>query len=128
MERDCASYVVTAIVLSVSVVVGGLGYRYRWTLRYVYYMTKNKFVLNDHVRNCQDILVYTYDAFLSHAEEDSDFVTGDLLRNMEEINQLNICLHKRDFIPGRDIAGNVTNAIHNSRRTVVILSPDFLRS
>ncbi|XP_069120259.1 toll-like receptor 4 [Argopecten irradians] len=133
LERKCASYVVlilgvvSAIVLALSVTIGGLVYRYRWRLRYLYYMARNKFTLKDHARG-KDRLIYTYDAFISHAEEDSEFVLGDLLKNLEENSQLSVCLHQRDFIAGRNIAENITNAIHNSRKTLVILSPDFLRS
>ncbi|XP_033761363.1 toll-like receptor 4 [Pecten maximus] len=135
LEVRCASYVplivcvVTAIVLSLSVAIGGLVYRYRWKLRYLFYIARNNFTLSNNVRkDRRDRLLYKYDAFISHADEDSEFVVGDLLQNMEETRQFTICVHQRDFIAGRDIAGNITNAIHNSRKTVLILSPDFLRS
>lgn len=135
LDRECSTYVwlivgvVGAIVLSVSVIIGGLVYRYRWKLRYLYYMTMNKFTLKNQTRrDPQDRSVYTYDAFISYAEADSDFVTGELCRHLEDIHQLTLCLHQRDFIPGRDIAGNITNAIHTSHRTIIVLSPDFLLS
>uniref|UniRef100_K1QC90 Toll-like receptor 13 n=1 Tax=Magallana gigas TaxID=29159 RepID=K1QC90_MAGGI len=37
-------------------------------------------------------------------------------------------IHDRDFIPGVDIAENITIAIHNSRRIILIMTSDFLKS
>lgn len=50
------------------------------------------------------------------------------LNFLEKENGLRICIHCRDFIPGTDIADNITNAIHTSRRTVCVLTPYFLDS
>jgi Leucine-rich repeat (LRR) protein len=72
LKRECMSYVgiivgaTCALVSCVVVLCGGLIYRYRWRLRYIYYMTKSRFhgyraLRDDHFR---------YDAFISYAEED----------------------------------------------------------
>ena len=45
-----------------------------------------------------------------------------------ENNGLNICIHDRDFVPGVDIAENITNAIHNSRQIVFVMTSAFLKS
>lgn len=41
---------------------------------------------------------------------------------------LTLCLHKRDFLPGQWIVDNIMNAIERSRRTVFILSENFVQS
>jgi hypothetical protein len=71
--------------------------------------------------------MFKYDAFVSYAEEDRLFIFQKL-DFLEKENNLNLCLHSRDFIPGTNIADNVANAIHNSRRTVCLLTPNFLDS
>ena len=71
---------------------------------------------------------YLYDAFISYADQDCDFVHNQLLKNIEADGNLKCCIHKRDFVPGNDIATNITSAIHNSRKAVVIMSHNFLDS
>ena len=71
---------------------------------------------------------YKYDAFISYADEDQDFVHGEMLTKLEGNFSFKLCLHSRDFVPGRDIAGNITNAIHTSRRTVIVISTHFIQS
>nr|AGG10810.1 toll-like receptor m [Mytilus galloprovincialis] len=133
LKKDCSSYPVIiigitgAIFVSVSIVCFGLFYRYRWKLRYIFYMTKNRFrgyvPVIDHANK-----TYLYDAFISYAEQDCGFVHNDVIKNLEGEGNLKLCLHKRDFLPGNEIAANITSAIHNSRKTVVILSPHYLAS
>ncbi|VDI65265.1 Hypothetical predicted protein [Mytilus galloprovincialis] len=90
-------------------------------------MTKNRFrgyvPVIDHANK-----TYLYDAFISYAEQDCGFVHNDVIKNLEKEGSLKLCLHKRDFLPGNEIAANITSAIHNSRKTVVILSPHYLAS
>ncbi|VDH95155.1 Hypothetical predicted protein [Mytilus galloprovincialis] len=47
---------------------------------------------------------------------------------LEKQRNFRLCLHHRDFIAGYEIAENITNAIHNSRKVVCVLSEDFLKS
>jgi len=39
-----------------------------------------------------------------------------------------LCLHHRDFELGRDIVDNIVSAVYNSRKTICVVSRDFLRS
>ncbi|XP_062587357.1 toll-like receptor 4 [Saccostrea cucullata] len=52
----------------------------------------------------------------------------DLSQNLEESRGLRLCLSKRDFRPGTEIAANITEAITKSRKTIIILSNHFLNS
>ena len=38
------------------------------------------------------------------------------------------CIHERDFLPGNTIEDNIVNAIENSRKTILVLSDNFLTS
>ncbi|EEZ99323.1 toll-like protein [Tribolium castaneum] len=70
-----------------------------------------------------------YDAFISYSHKDEDFVTQNLLPVLEGGPQpYKLCLHYRNWIPGEFITTQVTNSVLESRRTLVVLSPNFLES
>ncbi|CAG2228504.1 unnamed protein product [Mytilus edulis] len=130
LEKECSTYLglilatVSLVVLFIIVVISGLIYRYRWKLRYLYFMTKFKFNRRPNLLD----LSYDYDAFVSYAEEDQHFVHETFLTNIEEGAELRVCLHKRDFLVGNEIAANITDAIHRSRKTICIITNHFLNS
>uniref|UniRef100_A0A672YL23 Toll-like receptor 2 n=1 Tax=Sphaeramia orbicularis TaxID=375764 RepID=A0A672YL23_9TELE len=81
----------------------------------------------------------SFDAFISYSERDASWVENFLVPELEEPSQftetqqnppgsLSLCLHKRDFLPGQWIVDNIISAIERSRRTVFILSENFLQS
>ena len=55
---------------------------------------------------------------------DLNWVKANLLR-LEEEHGLRLCLHDRDWMPGRDIADNIVESIEKSRKTVLIVSNAF---
>lgn len=71
-----------------------------------------------------------YDAFVSYAFEDEKFVTEYLVPYLEGKGETNfkLCLHYRDWIPGESIPIQIINSVKSSRRTIVVLSPNFLNS
>ncbi|CAC5386326.1 TLR13 [Mytilus coruscus] len=133
LEKECSSYgyviagVSVAIIIFIIILFFGVMYRYRWKLRYLYYMTKQKY-RGYQLQQDRDETDYLYDAFISYADEDQMFVHDEMIKNLEDKFSMKLCLHKRDFTPGQDIAGNITNAIHNSRKTIVVMTENFLTS
>ncbi|KAK3598112.1 hypothetical protein CHS0354_006070 [Potamilus streckersoni] len=132
LEKKCANYTVAILILSICfaffavVLTAGIMYRYRWKLRYLYYMTKRRYrgyngLYDDDREN------YQFDAFFSYADNNLRFVKFTLLPKVET-EGLHLCIHHRDFLPGEEIAANIANAIHRSRKTVVLLDDDFLSS
>lgn len=71
-----------------------------------------------------------FDAFVSYrsSQIDEDFVYTRLYPKLEKEMGFKLCLHYRDFIPGDTIANNIIWAINNSRRTIIVLSPQYIRS
>uniref|UniRef100_UPI003AAFFBD6 toll-like receptor 2 n=1 Tax=Centroberyx gerrardi TaxID=166262 RepID=UPI003AAFFBD6 len=82
-----------------------------------------------------------YDAFVSYSERDASWVEDFLVPELEDQREnngaavntqdprpLSLCLHKRDFLPGQWIVDNIMSAMERSRRTVFILSENFVRS
>ncbi|XP_062579907.1 toll-like receptor 4 [Saccostrea cucullata] len=131
LELQCASFtttiVIVTIILLVTIILVSIAimYRYRWKLRYLYYAGKRSY------RGYSSILDtgrgYQFDAFISYAESERGEFIPNLLK-LEKENNFKFCIHSRDFIIGVDIAENITNAIHNSKRTVCFLSKAFLES
>ncbi|XP_072391320.1 protein toll-like isoform X2 [Diabrotica undecimpunctata] len=66
-----------------------------------------------------------YDVFLSYAHQDEEFVLHNLLPVLQP---LRTCIHIRDWKPGEMIMTNVEYSVMNSRRTLVVLSNNFLDS
>ncbi|XP_071126444.1 toll-like receptor 4 [Mytilus edulis] len=132
LKKKCSSYTALLVVLSIFIIffvvvlLCGLVYRHRWKLRFMYYMTKNRY--QNLSRKQSDDEQYEYDAFISYEEEDAAFVHNHLLLNLEEDAKLKLCIHKRDFQPGKDISENITSGIRNSRNVVAILSQTYLES
>ncbi|CAG2234303.1 unnamed protein product [Mytilus edulis] len=72
--------------------------------------------------------IYLYDAFISYADREQNFIINECIPNLEETGNKKLCIHQRDFIPGEDITLNITNAIHDSKRTICIITRAFLDS
>jgi len=68
-----------------------------------------------------------YDVFICYSSNDKTWVRGTLLPKLKSFN-LQVCIDFEDFSPGRYIIENVAEAIYSSRKTIAVLSPDFLNS
>ncbi|XP_073768827.1 toll-like receptor 13 [Danio rerio] len=73
---------------------------------------------------------YRYDAFVSYSGKDEHWVIEELLPNLEQRGPpfLRLCLHSRDFQLGHDIVENITDSIYASRRTLCLVSRNYLNS
>ena len=109
LERSCGNYVgvfVGALASSLTVVallVVALAYRFRWKLRYLYYASRLGLQRQSRRKRQQ---AFHYDAFVSFASEDDDFVHGELKRRLEDDFGLKLCIHTRDFVPGAWFTNN----------------------
>ncbi|XP_066553795.1 toll-like receptor 9 [Amia ocellicauda] len=70
-----------------------------------------------------------YDAFVVFDKEQesvSDWVYNELRVQLEEggLQSFKLCLEERDWIPGQSAIENLYDAVHNSKKTVFILSGD----
>ncbi|VDI42690.1 Hypothetical predicted protein [Mytilus galloprovincialis] len=131
LVKECASYttliicIATGIITACIILFGGLMFRFRWRLRYLYYMTRHKYNV---FKSIQSSNTYKYDAFISYANEETDFVVNEVIPHLERDENLKLCVHQRDFAPGEEITQNITNGIHQSRRTICIVTQSFLDS
>ncbi|XP_052066373.1 toll-like receptor 4 [Mytilus californianus] len=131
LEKECDKHIVIIIVVTIGIafsaitLTAGLAYRYRWKIRYIYYITKGKYTKLKHAETNK---IYLYDAFISYADREQNFIINECIPNLEENGNKKLCIHQRDFIPGVDITLNITNAIHDSKKTIYIITRAFLDS
>lgn len=70
-----------------------------------------------------------YDAFISYSHKDEEFVNKVLVPGLESGDpKYRICLHYRDWMPGEFIQNQIMRSVEASRRTLVVLSPNFIES
>ena len=119
---------VTAAVLIAAMIVGfGVAlYRKRWWLRYKYFLVSKMYQQHQQQQEAQRN--YEYDAFVSYNSRDELWINEELQPKLEDEFGLKLCLHQRDFVLGGNIMEQITSSIENSRKTLLILSPNFLAS
>lgn len=117
------------VLAALLVIVSALYYRHRQTIiAYFYIHFNNIFVC---VFNEEDLDEdKMYDAFISYSSADRDVAMGLLncLENGANEEQFKLCIHERDWLPGYNISWNIVNSVQNSRRTILVVSKDFLES
>nr|XP_012415669.1 PREDICTED: uncharacterized protein LOC101367407 [Odobenus rosmarus divergens] len=70
-----------------------------------------------------------YDAFVSYSERDAYWVENLMVQELEHFDPpFRLCLHKRDFIPGKWIIDNIIDSIEKSHKTIFVLSENFVKS
>ncbi|XP_071105170.1 toll-like receptor 4 [Haliotis cracherodii] len=132
LQKQCKTVVpllaatLSGVVAFMLIVAAGIIYRYRWKLRYLYYTTRRKYRGYQRLGEGEDN--FTYDAFVSYADEDRGFVVEDMRNMLERHHGLRLCIHHRDFMVGEAITANIMNAVQSSRKTIVVLSSNFLKS
>nr|ALB35653.1 toll-like receptor [Odontobutis potamophila] len=76
-----------------------------------------------------EVGTYAYHAFISYSHWDADWVRDQLLPCLEDSkNPYRLCIHERDFMPGKWIIDNIIENIENSRKAIFVLSRHFVNS
>lgn len=70
---------------------------------------------------------FPYDAFLSYSHRDATWVRGVLLPKLTD-NGLRVCIDVHDFALGAPLITEIERAIVQSRKTLLVLTPDYLTS
>ena len=132
LSRRCEKYIamitLTSLIIfcSICVMLGFVLHRYRWDILHMYYSYKVKH--NQGGNSTRETDHFNYDAFVSYADTDRAFVKQRLVTALENERGLKLLIHDRDFIAGHFVAENVVNAIVCSRKTLIVMSHQFLKS
>ncbi|KAJ7304001.1 hypothetical protein JRQ81_011519 [Phrynocephalus forsythii] len=104
-----------------------LYHRTYWQLKYHFYILRAW--VSNHWRRGKDEH-YKFDAFVSYNSTDESWVLEHLVPELEKGGNplFRLCLHHRDFQPGKYIIDNIVDGIHNSRHTICIISRRYLQS
>lgn len=70
---------------------------------------------------------FTYDVFISYSHNDADWVKTWLLPHLEAAG-LRVCIDYRDFEIGVPSIVNMENAVKNSRKTILVMTPNWTGS
>ena len=80
----------------------------------------------------QDGVSRPYDAFVSYSGHDEKFIVRELVPYLEEPKHnrkgFKLCLHHRDFPVGAPIAETIISYVKRSKRIIIVLSDNFLKS
>ena len=142
LKYDCSMNLaakLSAGLLTLVIVITGVSvflYRHRWDVRFFcikFVARRNEYVEHEGYRS-----LFEYDAFVAYHKSDLNWVRSELYENLsikddglDEENgerKFRLCLHDKDFIPGLSIEDNIVRAIENSRKTILVLSKEFLKS
>ena len=97
-------------------------YRLRWKLRHLYYRRYKR-----HATKGYDRLFET-DVFVSYASTEGSFIKNKLVPAIEtETTAIKLWIADRDSQAGASVAENLTHAIYHSKKTVIILSRNYLK-
>ncbi|KAH8242449.1 hypothetical protein KR032_006746 [Drosophila birchii] len=70
-----------------------------------------------------------FDAFVSYSSKDELFVNEELAPMLEMgAQRYKLCLHQRDFPVGGYLPETIVQAIDSSRRTIMVVSENFIKS
>ncbi|XP_073422980.1 toll-like receptor 2 [Dendrobates tinctorius] len=119
-----ASVSVTAFIVIICML---LCYRFDvpWYLKATWQVIQSKY----RSKKDEETREYAYHAFISYSYSDADWVRGVLLPRLENSNPpYRVCIHERDFLPGRWIIDNIIENIENSRKIIFVLSHNFVNS
>lgn len=106
-----------------------------WYIRYFFILVKNATILS-FLDKEKDLLdrqdpaddKYAYDVFVSYCEENRQWVLDELIPNIENESEINICLHERDFEVGLSILENIISCMDRSKSLLLVVSEQFLLS
>ncbi|XP_009684992.2 toll-like receptor 5 [Struthio camelus] len=97
---------------------------------FVWYKTVTRTLIDSH-QQAADTSEYRYDAYLCYSKNDFEWVQHALLKRLDshyvDKNRLTLCFEERDFLPGEEHINNIRDAIWNSRKTVCIVTRQFLK-
>lgn len=71
---------------------------------------------------------YSFHAFIIYQNEDSHWVSKQLLPFLEDEHHIKCCIHYRDFTPGQPFYDSMAESVYNSYKIIAVFSSNFVQS
>ncbi|KAM9451126.1 LOW QUALITY PROTEIN: uncharacterized protein Hap1MRO34_021504 [Clarias gariepinus] len=124
---DFIMFVLSSVIV-VLTLLGSFIYQFlRWQVLYAYYLFL-AFLYDSKQKQMHQQHRFKYDAFISYNAQDEPWVVKQLIPNLEDEQGWRLCLHHRDFEPGRSIIDNIMDGIYSSHKTICLITHNYLRS
>ncbi|CDQ83880.1 unnamed protein product [Oncorhynchus mykiss] len=121
-------YYISTTCLVLLTLIASFAYHFlKWEVIYGYYLFL-AFLYDTKQRNKHKPHGCQYDAFISYNAHDEPWVLRELLPELEGEQGWKLCLHHRDFQPGKPIIDNIMDGIYGSRKTICVISHRYLES
>ncbi|KAM8921515.1 toll-like receptor 2 [Pelodytes ibericus] len=130
-DLECDVRLVVAVSVSVTTFVVILCMLLCWKFDIPWYLRATCHIVHSKYRSRKtgEDKAYGYHAFISYSYSDAEWVRGVLLPRLEDSNPpYRVCIHERDFLPGRWIIDNIIENIENSHKIIFVLSRSFVNS
>ncbi|XP_076839254.1 uncharacterized protein LOC143484434 isoform X1 [Brachyhypopomus gauderio] len=120
-------FISTTILISLNMLISVLYHFLKWQVVYVYYkFLAYLYESKQHRKGVSSD--FQYDAFISYNTHDELWVMRELLPQLEGKQGWKLCLHHRDFQPGKCVVDNIVDGIYGSRKTICVISRHYLES
>lgn len=122
-------YILSSSLVISFMLVTTVAHLFYWDVSYVIHYMKAR-IKGYRSLNSPDIL---YDAFVTYDTRDphvSEWVMKNLLAKLEEEGEkyFPLCLEERDWTPGVPLIDNLTQSIRYSRKTLFVLTQDYVKT
>jgi hypothetical protein len=127
LSREVSKMIITAVTLFLCLLTAVIAlFQYRWHIRlFMYEAFRGK---GNARRRYLDEGHFEYDVFVSYDSEQQPWILRHLKPRLERGLGLRLCLHYRDFIPGKNIVDNIVHCVESSKKILMVFSNDFVRS
>lgn len=122
-------YVVTNTCIFAFIVITMVAHLFYWDAFYILHLLKAKLKGYRSLHSPGSV----YDVFVTYDTKDpyvSEWVMEKLLVELEdeEGKHRPLCLEERDWFPGTPLLDNLTHSIRNSRKTLFVLTEDYVKT
>ncbi|CAC5409905.1 unnamed protein product [Mytilus coruscus] len=95
-------------------------FNFRWRIAYYIYRTFQTVI------ESEMNLSFTYDAYVSYADDARDWVHHDLVRKIESKWGLKLFIEDRDLLGGQSYVDSIAKSIGSCRQVIFVLTPGLL--
>ncbi|XP_065143519.1 toll-like receptor 22 [Paramisgurnus dabryanus] len=124
---DFICFFCSSVVVTVTLLLAFFWQFLRSQVVYAYYLLL-AFLYDNKKKKVDHQQEFIYDAFISYNIHDEPWVMEKLLPELEGDQGWKLCLHHRDFEPGKPIMDNIIDGIYSSRKTICVITRNYLKS